>query len=71
LAGRELIMKDLNGVEINFDDEKLFPLEFMLPGKNPSEEKEIYVEYETKSPEEEVKEMAEFLHRLQSNNILD
>jgi hypothetical protein len=55
-------MKDLNGNEIDFADEGLFPLEFMMPKRNRLSEEKVDIRYEEKSEDEEVEEMVGFMH---------
>ena len=54
-------MKDLNGKEIDFADEELFPLEYIMPKRNRLVEEKIHIEYEEKSEDEEAEDMAEFM----------
>lgn len=54
-------MKDLNGKEIDFADEKIFPLEFVMPKKNRLKAKKIHIEYEEKTEEEEAEDFAKFM----------
>jgi len=63
-------MKDLKGREINFADEEIFPMEYMLPIKNRVEKEEIHTEYEKRSENEEAEEMASFTRYLH-DKILD
>jgi len=62
-------MKDLNGKEIDFADEKLFPSEFMMPKSNRLNLKEITTRYEEKSEDEIAEDMAKFMHTM--NAILE
>ena len=54
-------MKDLNGVEIDYDNEELFPLDFMLPKINHLDKKISRVEYVIKGEDEDAEDMAEFM----------
>ena len=54
-------MKDLNGVEIDFDNDTLFPLDFMMPKRNRTSPEKIIIEFEEKSEDEEAEDMAKFI----------
>ena len=57
-------MKDLKGKEIDFSDEVLFPPDFMMPKKNPINEEDLRIEFEEKSEEEVVEDMAKFIRSM-------
>ena len=61
-------MKDLNGKEIDFSDEKLFPPEFMMPKRNRQDAKKSHIEFEKKGEEEEAEDMAEFMRSTNAIN---
>jgi len=62
-------MKDLNGKEIDFTDEKLFPPEFMMPKKNRQSAKRIHSTFEEKSESEVAEDIAECMRSM--NAILE
>jgi len=54
-------MKDKNGINIDFADERLFPLEYVMPKKNRYNKDKIHVEYEEKTEDEQAEDMAKFM----------
>jgi len=54
-------MKDLNGKEIDFADETLFPSEYMMPKKNRLGAEKINSRFIEKKEDEEAEEIAEFM----------
>ena len=54
-------MKDLNGKEIDFADEKLFPPEYMMPKRNRQSAEKPHIGYADKSEDEEAENMAAFM----------
>ena len=62
-------MKDINGKEIDFSDEKLFPPEYMMPKKNPRNKEKIQAQYEEKSEDEVAEDIAENMRSM--NAVLE
>jgi hypothetical protein len=57
-------MKDLNGTEIDFTDENLFPSDYMMPKRNRLSEEKIHSRFEQKSEDEEAEDIAECMHAI-------
>jgi hypothetical protein len=64
-------MKDLNGTEIDFANETLFPLEYMMPKRNRTSPEKIHISYEEKGEDQEAEDIAEFMHSLDNIDTID
>ncbi|MDR0312014.1 MAG: hypothetical protein LBI14_00290 [Treponema sp.] len=62
-------MKDLNGKEIDFEDEDLFPSEFMMPKRNRQGAEKIHSTFEEKSEDEVAEDISECMRSM--NAILE
>jgi hypothetical protein len=54
-------MKDLNGKEIDFSDETLFPPDYMVAKKNRKNEGDTTIEYDDRTAEEFAEMTADFM----------